>query len=233
MARGEMTRMGGAVRSQLDALGTRLGHILFSRDPAEFDRDRAEFEGMEGRRLRKERLQKLDLEFEPKLHAALIANPELKAHPASPGISLREVKKWLFDDTAKPLLILAGVNGCGKTASAGFAAANHPGPAVWLSASDFVRSHALNADDEDRRLRRRFRKARLRVVDDVGTEGDAERMEAALCEELDLSKQRKWIWTIHMSKEALLTRYPSNRLRSRLRESAIFVADSGPDLRGK
>lgn len=228
-----MIRMGGAVRAQLDALGARLGHILFSRDQAEYDRERSDFEGVEGRRLRKERLQKLDLEFESKLHAALIANADLKPHPLSPGISLRAVKDWLFDPNAKPVLILAGPNGCGKTSSAGFAAANHPGPTAWVSASDFVRMHALNADDEDRRRLRRFRKARFRVVDDAGTEGDPARFEAAFCEELDVSRQRKILLTMHMSKMALLQRYPSERLRSRLRESAIFVSDNGPDLRGR
>lgn len=225
------------MRSQPRDLPKRLAELfslglvrLSDERAAEYDRDKREFETSEGRHKRRDRLKSIDIELVRHVHEAIVASPDLKPHPESPGTSLLAVKRWLRRDDLAPTLILVGQNGCGKSCAAAYACANFPGTEFWVSAEDLGRTYADYSDDA-KRARRRIRRAELLVIDDVCTELDQVRVCAALVEALEHRKQRRTIITTNITPDGWKERFPDPRLHSRLKD-AEFVPDHGPDLRG-
>ena len=194
---------------------------------AENERLAKEHQEAEARARRRERLEALGIELEHKLHRRVTSDQDLKS-----TVSLIAVKRWLPRRDVPPMLVLHGKGGCGKSAAAAYAVANWEQSACWSSAADLIRTFSGNFGDVLKR-QEALKRSRLLVLDDVGTEVDAVRMCAALIELLDERKQRKTIVTTNLNREAWLARYPDERFHSRLKESAAFVGDKGPDLRGQ
>lgn len=216
---------------RLTQLFSVLGRLIVDESKAaEYDQWNREAQSVDGRRMRKERLKKLDLELERDIHQAIIESPDLQRHPESPGISLSAVKHWLPRES--PItLILVGQNGCGKSCAAAYACANFPGTTHWITAADLIRVYGDYGPDAER-ARRRLRRCELLVIDDVATEMDPSKMCAALIEALDHRKQRRTLITTNLGPEAWAQRFQDPRLHSRLK-TAEFVPDHGPDLRGR
>jgi len=218
------TRLGSSLS---EALG-RLEHAIF--DPTrveENERLAREHEESDQRAKRRERLDALGIELEKNTHRQVISNTGLKN-----TTSLVAVQRWLTSQSNYPMAVLTGNRGCGKSVAAAYVVANWDRSAAWSSAPDLIRVFTGNFGDQLKR-QDTLKRARLLVLDDVGTEGDAVRMTATLIELLDERKQRKTLITTNLSKEAFLERYADERLHSRLRELAGFVGDKGPDLRGQ
>lgn len=218
--------------ARLSEMFSVLGSLIVSDEhAAQYDQWNSEAASLVGRRQRKERLAKLDLE--PKLVVYQgIVDGDLKPHPESPGASLLAVKGWQrrTDPRRKRAMILVGQNGCGKTAACMWLAANTEGLVAWMSAADLVRLHSWNSDDANR-TRRKLRRAKLAIIDDVAAELDAEKMCAALVELFDWREQRDTAMTTNLGPAAWHSRFTDPRLHSRLKD-AEFVPDHGPDLRG-
>lgn len=233
-----MTETRGSARLR-ELFGVLSSLIVNDEKADEIERSNREASELQGRRLRRERLMRVELELERKIHAAVIESPDLKPHPKSLGerSSLRFVQRWMAREDLPPCLVLVGKHGVGKSVSAAWAVANHPGPAAWYSATDIVR-HFGGFNDDDKRCQRRIRYAKLLVIDDVAFEPDSQKMCTALVEILEKRKQRRTIITTNLVQksdpgcDSWEVRYPDDRLHSRLKESAVFVADNGPDLRG-
>lgn len=218
------TRLGSNLSEALD----RLEHAIF--DPSrveENERLAREHHESEQRSLRRERLDALGIELEKNTHRQVVANVGLKD-----TTSLVAVKRWLTSQNNWPMAVLTGNRGCGKSVAAAYVVANWDRSAAWSSAPDLLRVFSGNFGDVLKR-QDTLKHARLLVLDDIGTEGDAARMCATLIELLDERKQRKTLITTNLSKAAFLERYADERLHSRLRELAGFVGDKGPDLRGQ
>lgn len=215
-------------------LGASLSEALARFEQTIFDESRVEenerlakeHAASEARDRRKDRLDALGLELEYKFHQRILLDRDLK-----PTRSLVTVQRWLPRRDVPPMLVLNGNRGCGKSGAAAWAIANWEQSAHWCSAADLIRVFSGNFGDALKR-QDTLKHARLLVLDDVGTEGDAVRMCSALVELLDERKQRKTIVTTNLNKEAWLARYPDERFHSRLKESAAFVGDKGVDLRG-
>jgi DNA replication protein DnaC len=217
------TRIGASLSEALE----RLEHAIF--DPArlaENERLAREYEEADQRDRRRERLEALGIELEKTTHRQVVSNVGLKD-----TTSLIAVKRWLTSQSNYPMAVLTGNRGCGKSVAAAYVVANWDRSAAWSSAPDLTRVFSGHFGDALKR-QETLKRARLLILDDVGTEGDAVRMCAALVELLDERKQRKTLVTTNLSKEAFLERYSDERLHSRLRELAGFVGDKGPDLRG-
>ena len=216
---------------RLTQLFSVLGRLIVDETKAaEYDQWNREAQSVDGRRLRKERLKKLDLELERGVHQAIIDSADLKPHPESPGTSLLAVRHWLLRESPSTL-ILVGRNGCGKSVAASWACANFPGTTHWVTAADLVRVYGDYGSDAER-ARRRLRRCELLVIDDVATESNPEKMCAALIEALDHRKQRRTLITTNLGPDAWVQRFQDPRLHSRLK-TAEFVPDHGPDLRGR
>jgi hypothetical protein len=223
----------------MDGSAARLSELLTSLESLIVDDAKAaeraalirESQAIEGRQQRADRLDRLNVPLTTEMYKAIVASPELHPHPHSKGTSLVAVQRWMCRNDLPPCLILVGRHGAGKSVAAAWAAANYEGPSTWTSGPELVRVFAANFDGDDRKTQKRIAKARLSVIDDVGTEIDAVRMCATLVEVLEQRKRRKTIITTNLSDVAWRERYADQRLHSRLRE-AVFVADNGPDLRG-
>lgn len=206
--------------------------ILDDAEAAKTEAYNREAKAIEERRQRSERLEMLGVELDVSVHSKVIADNGLKL-----GTSMRAVQRWLWRTDIKPMLVLVGGRGCGKSVAAAYAAATYTDSVCWYSANDLVRFFSTN-HAESLKEQKRAKFARLTVLDDVATEGDPVRMCAALIDILEKRKQKKTIVTTnnHLDSdkpglESWLTRYPDPRLHSRLAESAVFVVDNGPDLR--
>jgi DNA replication protein DnaC len=218
------TRLGQSLSEALD----RLEHAIF--DPtrlAENERLAKEHQEADLRDRRRERLEALGIELEKSTHRQIVADSGLKD-----TTSLVAVKRWLTSQHDWPMAVLSGNRGCGKSVAAAYVVANWDRSAAWSSAPDLIRVFSGNFGDQLKR-QEVLKKARLLVLDDIGTEGDATRMCAALVELLDERKQRKTLITTNLNKTAFFERYADERLHSRIRELAGFVGDKGPDLRGQ
>ena len=219
----EPTKLGEGLSEAL----ARFEQVIF--DPermAENERLAKEHQESEARSRRRQRLEAVGIELERNLHRQVVYDRDLK-----PTRSLSAVRGWL-PRRDYPMLVLNGNRGCGKSGAAAYAIANWDQSAHWISAADVIRVFSGHFGDALKR-QETMKRARLLVLDDVGTEGDASRMCSALVELLDERKQRKTIVTTNLNKEAWLIRYADDRLHSRLKESAAFIGDAGPDLRGQ
>lgn len=140
--------------------------------------------------------------------------------------ALTLVRQWLA--SAKPVLVLFGTVGVGKTVAAASALAAHPGR--YTEAADACSLHR----DRDRRDEwRRLTRCELLVLDELGTEPNAahavETLQAIVNARQALP--RRTLIMGNLDGAAFAKRYDP-RTVSRLRKQAVFRAIHGTDLRG-
>lgn len=223
MSRSEPTNLG----AELAAALAKLEHVLVDPEVAEeHARQVREFELTETRRRRRERLESVEVELPYLAHKAVVDDAGL-----ANGTSLEAVRRWLPRRDLPAMLVLSGTHGCGKTVACAWAVASTADSVAWSNALDLERTFAASFGP-DATEQQRIRKARLTVLDDLGTEKDPAKMATTLFEIIESRKQRKTLVTTNMSKEKWLARYADVRLHSRYKESLIFVSDRGPDMRG-
>jgi DNA replication protein DnaC len=206
-------------------IATALEKFSRGEDAAQYDAEILAAQKADERRQRAERLSKLGLELEADTHRAIVED-----HGLIEGVSLTAVRKWLWNPSLEPILILVGAPGCGKSAAAAWAVASFTRSSCWYAAADVVRLFASGIDRDAEKARFRMKRSHLTVLDDVATEKDDVGMCAALIEILQSRDQRRTIITTNQSQADWLKRYPDPRLDSRLNR-AHFVYDKGPDLR--
>lgn len=194
-------------------------------DAAKYDELVKAAQKSDERRQRAERLDKLGVEVEPDTHRAIVEDTGL-----IDGVSMKAVRRWLWNPSLEPTLILVGAPGCGKSIAAAWAVASFTRSSCWYAAADVVRLFAANVDRDAEKARFRMKRSHLTVLDDVATEKDDVGMCAALIEILGCREQKRTIITTNQSHADWLKRYPDSRLHSRLNR-AYFVYDNGPDLR--
>lgn len=153
-------------------------------------------------------------------------------------IARGELKETRFTDaiatwstmTDRPILVLSSTVGRGKTVAAASALAEQRGR--YVSAFDAARLFSSNYS-EDADAVDRLIATPLLVLDDVGTEGDRERMASALIRIVEGRRDRgkRTIITTNISRADFKARYPDPRLHSRLDQSSVYVSDKGDDMR--
>lgn len=136
-----------------------------------------------------------------------------------------------FVESRRPLLILTGSIGVGKTVAASWWLANHGGEYVRGGRVAAVFRAQFGAEVQEQS---RLRELRHLVVDEVGMEPDPAAMGSCLFELLD---DRRWhdqqtILVCNLDRDAFLARYPDPRLHSRMRQAGTLSWDAGADLRG-
>lgn len=201
--------------------------ILAGEAACEADRqERARLSERETRQRRAESLDRApDCQLTDVARASVVSGVGLCETPA-----LIAARGWLNSPNAAPVLALAGGPGCGKSVAAAWVVATAGG--LWVSAEQAVRVFASNFG-EPLEEQRRLRECGLLVVDDVGTELDAQRMAAALIELLNArkSRRRRTVLTLNLGKSAFVARYASDRLGDRMHESCEWVSCGGENLR--
>lgn len=143
---------------------------------------------------------------------------------------LTVVRAWV-ERSSKPILCIAGAQGTGKSFAAGWALAELGG--AYLQANDLVR--LARGSWRDRELLEDKLRARLLVLDDLGTEDELDSMHGPLLDLVDRRQGRPWLTliTVNLLAPALRERYPEPRLWSRLDACWVYVASTGPDLRAE
>lgn len=165
---------------------------------------------------------------------ALTDGPEWSAHA--------HVRRWLNDPASKPVLILAGGTGTGKTVACAWALAKMGGE--YVRAIDLPKrfepfrgeAEALNVAGHE-----------LLVLDDLGTEtrsGDGRpdrRFMPALYDIVDqrqgvIRRGTRWLprrtlITTNVKRGEFKSKYADERILSRLRQCARWVALDGADMR--
>jgi DNA replication protein DnaC len=164
---------------------------------------------------------------------------------ARPALDYRDVDRIVADDmqttvalvavrafveSRKPLLVLAGGIGVGKTVAAAWWLANRGGE--YVRAGRVAAVFRAQFGDEVKE-QGRLREMRHLVIDEVGTEPDAKVMGACLFELLD---DRRWheqqtILISNLNRADLLQRYDDPRLHSRMHQAGVLCETGGPDLR--
>lgn len=195
-----------------------------------YEAERRESEEQDAMRRRTERLDRSGIlaEVPDELRMLLITDRLPETEP------VRVVREWLASSSRRPVLVLGGTTGVGKTIAAGVGLAAESG--MFKSADEIVAITAAmfgpEAEERERCLR-----SRMLVIDDVGTEQDVARMTAALV--LFLSKRASAMWTptiltMNMSAQAFRKRYDSERLMSRFSKAAQWASlKETSDLRRK
>lgn len=211
---------------ELEALIAKaLENFSNGEDAAKYDALVKEAQNSADKQQRADRLEALGIELEADSHQAVVNDNGLIE-----GISLKAVRRWLWNPRLEPILVLVGQSGCGKSLAASWAIAGFQRSSCLYTARDVVRIFASNIERDDRKAQSRMKKAHLTVLDDVATEENAVAMCAALIEILGAREQKRTIITTNQSEADWLKRYPDTRLHSRLKR-AHFVYDNGPDLR--
>ncbi len=154
-----------------------------------------------------------------------------------PTLARRRVQKWFEwwrdkQDQEHTWLVLLGPPGVGKTLAALELALRH-GDSCYCGARRLERTFAARFGDQlDEQGALRTCGALL-VLDDVGSEHDAQVVGSALLEILDARRchQRLTIVIANLTREQFEERYPDARLASRLAQSAKWALCTGPDLR--
>jgi len=141
---------------------------------------------------------------------------------------LRLVRSWLA--SRRPVLALFGGVGVGKTVAAAWALARTPGR--YVRAHDLTRMRRGDFGQPDPDYWRHVR-GELLVIDELGTEENAEHAGATLWDALDrrLRLPRRTLLLGNLDRQTLETRYDGRTL-SRLREVAVLRAVRGADMRG-
>lgn len=181
---------------------------------------------LEGRITRRDRLETEAVPLDPSAHKAIVeGGARLASTP-----SLEAVKRWLGASNAKPLLVISGGTGCGKSVSAAYAVAHSPTGGRWRTAAAVCRVFGAQYGDllSDQAV---MRGTGLLVIDDIGTELHGDRMGAALVELLEYRRTRRTLVTTNLDKRAFAARYPDERLISRMRAYSSWVNDKGSDMR--
>jgi DNA replication protein DnaC len=192
-----------------------------------------EFELMERRERSAARMTRVRHEripLEPSVREALVWGKPLK-----PTTALTATKKWLANPKAPPTLVLVGGTGCGKSVAAAFASLYAMHRTVkWRSANALVRAFAQLYGDGPAQQQQCF-DCDLLVMEDVGTESDASRLESAMIELLEArgkDPDRRVLITTNLTQAALFQAYPDERLHSRLSPRlAAWVYCTGDDMR--
>lgn len=133
--------------------------------------------------------------------------------------ALPQVHEWLGTDLTnayKPVLVLAGRTGVGKTVAAAAALADLGGE--FLKATQLLVAMRDHSDHYE--MQRRLRTSRLVVVDDIGTERDPDALGSALYELIDSRLDdfdRRTLLTTNLTPEQLFQRL-DERTADRLRE---------------
>jgi hypothetical protein len=142
--------------------------------------------------------------------------------------SMQATERWLASNV--PLLGLCGPVGRGKTLAGVWVAAKASG--AYVGAREAERIFGARYGD-DRAEYLRLRGARVLVLDDLGRERDVAGMGEALLDLVDYRRgTERTLLISNFSADQLRERYPDPRLWSRLKESARWVYDKGPDQRG-
>lgn len=159
------------------------------------------------------------------VYEALVSGSGLQAKP-----SLAAMRAWLSDSERLPWIALAGGTGCGKSVAAAWAIAERGG--VWFRAERLMRVWSANFGDQFDE-QERARDCGLLVLDDVGSEPDAGKMQTVLLELLDARKRalHSTILTTNLTIIAFKARYPNPRLHSLMRELVRWDSDPGLDMR--
>jgi hypothetical protein len=129
--------------------------------------------------------------------------------------AIRLALEW-WRTRSRPWHVLSGPGDIGKTFAAA-AVVDAANGGVFLWSQDLVR--ALSSRDAAER--ERVIRAKLVVIDDLGTEEDAVRMQQALIELLDKrssARSRPTLVTTNLTKKAFVGLYPNTRLRRRMRD---------------
>jgi DNA replication protein DnaC len=189
---------------------------------------------------------------------ALDADTERKivaGEPLDATKSLAAMRAWTGKHDVRPVLVLAGTTGVGKSVAAAWAVANRVSyqrpedpENPWASSSTNWSENCsrwYNARKLCNLFDARFgdqlgeqemvARCELLVLDDVGTELDAGKMGAILCELIEDRKRdaryMRTVVTTNLGTQAFRERYADPRLASRLEGHASSIVDAGPDLR--
>jgi DNA replication protein DnaC len=142
--------------------------------------------------------------------------------------ALKAVRQWHSGDC--PLLVLSGPVGRGKSVAAAAALLECAGR--YVRASTLARLYLAQFGDEVEQRERLVETDGVLVVDDIGTERNAEAMAVALVEVLDARRRgSRSLWITNLSRADFEQRYRDARLLSRLAQSAQWCTDVGADLR--
>ena len=187
----------------------------------------AEVDQREADQRRAERERRLDRARDCRLTASM--RLAIESGGLADTEALRGVRRWAA--SGRPLLILAGGVGCGKSVAAAWLIAE-VGGGVWLPAEQGCRIFAASYGQQFNTAER-ARDCPLLVLDDVGTEFDPLRMQHVLTELLEARKsaQHRTVITTNLAKGMMEQRYRSERLWSRMAELATWSYLTGPDLR--
>lgn len=162
----------------------------------------------------------------PETEAAIIAGEGLADTPA-----LSAVREWLAGD--RPVLILSGGTGAGKTVAAAWALAAREGAFQALRAVRLGSAFERWSSDREDGVEALRLKVSTMLVDDLGQEPIEDRRVIPAIEELFDARQTprlRTLITTNLSRDQIRQRY-SERVISRLAQNAKVVQVSGTDLR--
>lgn len=145
---------------------------------------------------------------------------------------LRTVRLWRENPNSKPMLVLCGPVGRGKTIAAADALVNCEAPKRYVGARELERISMAKFGDAQEAYEQLLH-IRFLVIDDLGREDDLGRMQTALLDAVDM-RRRTGLLTIlatNFSRKSFEQRYSDARLQSRLAECAQWFADAGEDMR--
>lgn len=167
--------------------------------------------------------------FPEELEDALVSGGDLKQTKA-----LQAVQRWLDAGDVPATLVLSGGTGCGKTVAAAWGLVRCGGR--WRTAQALCRLFAAQFG-EQLEEQEGVVDCRLLVIDDLGTEHDAQRMGEVLLEVIDQrqnASRTRTIISTNLSRKDFAARYSSERIASRFAHPAgrvAWVSDQGADLR--
>lgn len=220
-------------KNKLAAIFARLDKLMRANDPEAKQRQRAHEIALRRERadarLARIKAERIPLELD--VRTALVWGRAIR-----PTVALEATKKWLLaTHSVPPTLVLVGGTGCGKSVAAAFACLYSLQRSVkWRSANAIVRAFAQLYGDGPAQQQQCF-DCDLLVMEDVGTEADAARMEAAMVELLEArgkDPDRRVIITTNLTQDAFFQAYPDERLHSRLSPRlAAWVYCPGDDMR--
>lgn len=182
-------------------------------------------------------VSKLDAPREVVAEAAKVAQINMRpAPPLRVTRALSAVRTWLDDRDARPVLVLSGGVGCGKTVATAAALAKLGGD--YVRASDLAARHEPYSFDRDRKIEPLDLGVALLAIDDLGTErrnanGQRDgRFAAALSDIVDARQHAgRTLITTNLTPKRFADEYCDDRLRSRLRACAEVEKCGTTDMR--
>lgn len=206
-----------------------IARIALPDFPVASDADLAAYERERELDRRRDRLDASGiLEHLPSTVAARVARATL-----DPTQALDVARRWRVYQAgdrasgSKPLLALLGPMGCGKTVAAADLLAAEGGR--YVQAEDLCRLHSARFGAERAEYLRTVRLGVL-VVDEVGTEEDADRSRAMLHELVDRRLGRMTLVLGNVTRPALASRLDPRTL-DRMRECAVVRELAGASMR--